>query len=439
MTILIGILILIILGVIIVQVGKINELAAKLRGEKKARRDNNESNARLMLVFMVLFLVFCVGSAWYYKNMMLGYGPHESASLHGVELDYLFNVTLFFTGIVFVATQILLFWFAFRYREQEGRKALYMPHDNKLELIWTGIPAIVMSILVVYGLAAWNDTMADVDTKELVTGFVNAETIGKDSTYIEVEATGMQFLWVLRHPGRDGKLGERDYTLINSANPVGQVWTDPKNIDDFHMDELILPVGQKVRVRITSRDVLHNFDLPHFRVKMDAVPGFPTYFVFTPTLTTEQYRENLSRYPEWNVPADPEDPTGPKRWETFEYELACAELCGKSHYSMKKIVKIVSPEEYNEWLASMEHTSQYLREVRNKVGDPFLGRKLLIEKNIADYEKAKEEAEKTAPEPAPAPEGEPANPGDETDTEETEVEVESEEGSTETNESSDSQ
>jgi cytochrome c oxidase subunit 2 len=103
-------------------------------------------------------------------------------------------------------------------------------------------------------------------------------------------------------------------------------------------------------VRITAKDVLHNFYLPHFQVKMDAIPGVPTYFVFTPKKTTEEYRLELKKYPEYNVPFDPAEPTGPKKWEAFNYELACAELCGKGHFSMRRIVKIVSPEEYAKWL-----------------------------------------------------------------------------------------
>jgi cytochrome c oxidase subunit 2 len=126
-------------------------------------------------------------------------------------------------------------------------------------------------------------------------------------------------------------------------------------------------VGQKVRVRITAQDVLHNFYLPHFRVKMDAIPGMPTYFVFTPSKTTEEYRQELKKYAEYNVP-DPADPLK-MLWETFEYELACAELCGRGHYSMKRPVKIVSQEEYDTWLASQ--SSYYLSNIRFKESDPW--------------------------------------------------------------------
>lgn len=403
----IGIGILLLVIVIVVQIGKINEVAGRLRGEKQAEKDANEFNAKLMLVFMVLFLFGSVASAIYYAPYMLGYGPNIIPTQHGRDIQGLFNITLFFTGIVFVITHIFLFWFAYKYRAQEGRKSLYLPHDNKLEIVWTIIPAVVMSILVVGGLMVWNSTMKDVTDEETPVGAVTEA----ENEYIEIGATGMQFAWVLRHPGRDGLLGEKYYKNIDATNQVGQVWDDPKNIDDIILDELVIPVGKKVRATITSRDVLHNFDIPHFFVKMDAVPGIPTYFIFTPDMTTEQYREHLSKYPEWQVPADPEDPESKMRWEEFNFELACAELCGKSHYSMRKVVKVVSQEEYNAWLDANEEKSLYLNEIRGTEADPFLDKKLLtVEKRIADR-KALEEKENT-PEPAPAP-AEPTEPTEE--------------------------
>ncbi len=352
MTILLVIISIILIAVIIVQIGKVTELAAKIRGEEEMQYEVNRSQGGYMILFLVVFLIGCIVSAVYFKNYMLGYGPHLPASEHGSILDKMFNVTLFFTGIVFVITHILLFYFGWKYSAKKGRKALFIPHDNKLEIIWTAIPAVVMTFLVVGGLDAWNEVMADVSD---------------DDKYLEIEATGFQFGWNLRYPGADGLIGEKNYKLISSENPLGQNWKDEKNLDDFLATELVLPVGQKVRVRITAQDVLHNFYLPHFRVKMDAIPGMPTYFVFTPSKTTEEYRQELKKYAEYNVP-DPADPLK-MLWETFEYELACAELCGRGHYSMKRPVKIVSQEEYDTWLASQ--SSYYLSNIRFKESDPW--------------------------------------------------------------------
>ncbi len=351
------------IGIIVVQIGKVSELAAKIRGEEEVERRSNETTARWLVIFMVAFLIYCIASALYYKNSMLGYGPHVSASEHGGSLDSLFNWTLFFTGIVFVITHIVLFWFAYKYRRKEGRISEHFAHSNRLELIWTIIPAIVMVGLVTSGLVVWNDVMPDV---------------GPDEEYLEIEATGYQFAWDLRYGGKDGKLGTKNFRLINpGTNPLGQDWSDPKNIDDFHATEIVLPVDQKVRVRITAKDVLHNFYLPHFRVKMDAIPGLPTYFIFTPSITTAEYRQELSKYPEWQVPADPDDPTGPQKWETFNFELACAELCGKGHYSMQKWVRIVERDEYEAWFNSQ--ASYYAQNIRNTEADPFIGQ-------LLDYE-----------------------------------------------------
>jgi cytochrome c oxidase subunit II len=341
------------LAIVAVQIGKVSELSARIRGEKEAQKETNEWNARGMVVFAVAFLIFSVVSATFYTQDMLWYGPHKSASAHGSSLDRIFNITLVITGIVFFITQIALFWFSYKYRGREGRKVLYLPHDNRLEMIWTAIPAVVMAFLVIGGLDAWNEVMADVKPEEKV---------GQD--YIEIEANGMQFAWNLRYPGTDGALGAKDYRKITANNAFGQDWTDPKGHDDFYPDEIVLPVGKKVRVRITARDVLHNFYLPHFRVKMDAIPGLPTYFVFTPTVTTEEYRQQLKGSPEWNEPYDPKDPESRTRWEKFDYELACAELCGKGHYSMRRVVKVVSQPEYEQWLAKQK--SHYLNQVHNK-------------------------------------------------------------------------
>ncbi len=343
-------------AIVVVQIGRVTELAAKIRGEEEAQLDTNKWNGRLLLVFMVGFLGYCIWSSWHYKNWMLGYGPHESASAHGGELDSMFNITLIFTGIVFVLCHIALFWFGYKYAGKKGVKATFFPHDNKLEIIWTAIPAVVMCFLVIRGLVAWNEVMADVsDTEE----------------FMEVEATGQQFLWHLRYPGADGRLGERNFRLISGKNPVGQDWTDAKNHDDFMPTDLVLPVNKKIRVRILSMDVLHDFDLPHFRVKLDAVPGMPGHFVFTPTKTTEQYRRELKKYPEYQQPSDPKDPNSSPLWKTFEYELACAELCGKGHFSMRKLVRIVEEEEYNAWVR--EQSSYYESSIRGTDEDPLKG------------------------------------------------------------------
>ena len=362
----IAILIIIILAVVVVQIGKISDLAAKIRGEQEVAQQANDRTAVWLVGFMVVFLIGTIWSAVYYKDVMLGYGPHESASAHGGEIDSLFNATLLVTFIVFFITHVLLFWYSYKYRSQEGNKAQFISHNNTIEVVWTVIPAIVLTFLVVKGLVAWNNIMPD---------------LSEDDEFLEIEATGYQFAWDIRYPGADGKLGTKDFRNIDPAsNSLGMDWSDDKSIDDIILggtDNIVLPVDTTIRVRITSKDVLHNFYLPHFRVKMDAIPGLPTYFIFKPIKTTDEYRQELRNYPEWNVPYDETDPESLPRWKEFNYELACAELCGTGHWSMKRIVKIVSREEYNAWLETKEST--YMSTVRGTDADPRLGQLLDFE------------------------------------------------------------
>lgn len=376
MTALIAVLSLLLIAIIIMQISRITELADRIRGEKESFQRNNKISGNLLLGFVGIFLIGALICAYIYHNYLLGFGPHESASEHGVGMDSIFLTTTIICGIVFVITQIALFYFSWKYQAKPGRKAMFISHDNKLEIVWTIIPAITMFILVISGLVVWNEVMADVAEGEEV---------------IEIEATGMQFAWMIRYAGEDGVLGERDFKRISGSNSLGQVWEDKYNLDDIRPSEIVLPKGKKVRVRITSRDVLHNFDLPHFRVKMDAVPGMPTYFVFKPVKTTEEYREELSKYKEYQVPSDPEDPNSAPLWEVFNYELACAELCGTGHFSMRTLVRIVEQDEYESWLA--EQPSYYESSIKGTSDDPYADISIESGTQLINENKAESDAE----------------------------------------------
>ncbi len=354
MSTLIVIICIALLLLIVLQIGRVRDLAKQLRGAAEVEARNTKMTGIYLVVFMVAFLVVATGSAYYYKNYMLGYGPHESASAHGGRIDSMMNVTLAVTYIVFILTHILLFWYAYKFKHRQGGKAEFISHNNTLEIVWTGIPAIVMTFLVIGGLDAWNEIMGDV---------------GSDDDYIEIEATGYQFAWQMRFPGEDGLLGRKDFRLIDGTNQLGQDWTDLKNADDILVNNFKLPVGKKIRVRITAKDVLHDFYLPQFRVKMDAVPGLPTYFVFTPKKTTKEWRKELSQYEEYQIP-DPND-SEKMLWETSNFELACAELCGIGHWSMQRTFEVVEEDEYEAWLA--EQTPFYLSNIRFTDADPNQG------------------------------------------------------------------
>lgn len=337
---------------IIVQVARVRDLAKKLRGSEEVEAKATKSTGYGLMFFMVALLVITTASAYYYKNYILGFGPHASASVHGEEIDSMMKWTLAVTYVTYILTHIALFYYAYKYRSRKGRKAQYMSHNNTVELVWTGIPAIVMTFLVVGGLDAWNEIMSDV---------------GEDDNYMEIQASGRQFFWQMRYPGPDGLLGRTDFRLISGSNPLGQDWSDPKNHDDILVNDVTLPVDQKVRVRITAVDVLHDFYLPQFRVKMDAVPGLPTYFVFTPRTTTKEWRKGLSEYPEYQE-LDPESDSGQQLWETRNFELACAELCGIGHWSMARTVTILEQDAFDTWYAGQ--TSYYEANIQGTENDP---------------------------------------------------------------------
>ncbi len=300
---------------VIFQIAKASEYVGVLRGEKKSREQANRINAFLMLVFLVLGLA----GAWYCNTLLAKETlfPQGSASIEGEKIDSMFMWTLFFTGIIFVATQIALFWFSFKYQEKEGRKAYFFAHSNKLEAIWTIVPAIVLTFLVVLGLRHWFKITGDAPKESMV-----------------VEITGQQFGWLYRYPGDDGVLGKKSYKLIGSqsVNTLGQDWEDKANYDDIMPTNMLLVKGKPVKLVINSKDVIHDVGLPHFRMKMDAVPGIPTTLWFTPKWTTEEMRTRLNK---------PE----------FEYEIVCDQLCGASHYSMRGIIKVVTQEEFDAEMA----------------------------------------------------------------------------------------
>ncbi|RYZ37244.1 MAG: cytochrome c oxidase subunit II [Sphingobacteriales bacterium] len=240
------------------------------------------------------------------------------ATEHGRATDNLFWITMGVIGFVFVITQVLLFWYSYKYQHSDSRKAYYYPHNNKLEVIWTMIPAIVMALLVFQGWKTWAQ----------ITSAAPA-----DSEIIEV--VGKQFNWMVRYPGKDGKLGVVKHTLINSVNEFGMDFNDKNSMDDFTPMEIHVPVGRPVLFKIRARDVLHSVYVPHFRLKMDAVPGMATKFWFVADKTTLQMQEETGN-------------------PNFKYELACAEICGRGHFAMRMMVVVEEEAEYQKWLANQK-------------------------------------------------------------------------------------
>ena len=177
--------------VVIFQIAKASEYVSVLKGEDKTRKQNNKINA----FFLLGFLVFGLIGVWYCNELFYPKTlfPQGSASVEGESLDLMFMITVAVTGIVFVLTQVLLFWFSYKYQESDDRKAFYFPHNNKLELLWTTVPAIFLTVLVVFGLKYWFKITGDAPKDAIV-----------------VEVTGHQFAWEFRYSGADKVLGKKN-------------------------------------------------------------------------------------------------------------------------------------------------------------------------------------------------------------------------------------
>jgi cytochrome c oxidase subunit 2 len=311
-----GLLTVVLFGIIIRVMGLIG-IAKKrtVAGQEEERVDGwNKINAYLFPAFFVLLF----GAIFWGSGMADDYYLPEASSIHGKETDFLFWLTITIIFVAFILTHILLFFFPLIYRFKKKREAYFYPDNHKLEIIWTAIPAVVMAVLVGYGWVVWNDI-----------------TSPAPEDAVQLEIMGKQFNWQVRYPGADGNLGRHDYRKIDGTNSMGIDFDDMAAFDDFTPREIRIPKGVPVQLNIRSRDVLHSVFMPHFRVKMDAVPGMPTMFHFVPTKTTAEMREELN---------DPK----------FDYELACTEICGTSHYAMRMVIVVQEPEEFAKWNAEQE-------------------------------------------------------------------------------------
>jgi cytochrome c oxidase subunit 2 len=377
-------LLVIVLGVLaIAQLVRLYELSSKLRNRREEDITNrdNRLNANLLLAFMVLFY-----AGFIYLMAKYGWtGRGEAASTQGVETDWLLNLNLYWVVIpVFFLTNTLLFVFAYKYVRKPGVKAYYFPHDNKLELVWTVIPAIVLAVIIILGLKSWNEI---------------TDKSGKEA--IVVELFSKQFDWTARYAGKDNKLGKFDYKLTTQENELALITTatldsairymeygkadgtvlgiklleerlnNPKNIfvpeerakmeadldrktrllrlliqmrhrhdakldalafdDIIQKDTLHLLVGKEYEFNFRAKDVIHSAHFPHFRTQMNTVPGLTTRLKMTPTITTKDMKEKMNN-------------------PDFNYVLLCNKICGSAHYKMKMMVVVDTPEQYEAWL-----------------------------------------------------------------------------------------
>ncbi|MEK8178740.1 cytochrome c oxidase subunit II [Flavobacterium buctense] len=345
MTTLLILIVVVLLAVALWQLTKIFDLTqvgGNVNDTQVANDNDNKVNGYLMfgfLGFIYLTTIYCLLNYSHFPLMS------DSASEHGPEVDRLMMISMVLIFFVQTVTQALLHYFAFKYRGKQGQKALYFADNNKLEFIWSIIPAIVLAGLILYGLYAWTNIM-----------FVDEED-ADDAIVIELYA--QQFKWEARYAGADNVLGKANVRYIEGANNLGVDLSDPNAQDDFSSSELHIPKGTRVIFKMRSQDVLHSAYMPHFRAQMNCVPGMVTEFSFVPTLTTAEMRDKpamIEKVSNINairakksekLVAEGQSALDPY---TFDYLLLCNKICGASHYNMQMKIVVDTPEEYKIWL-----------------------------------------------------------------------------------------
>ena len=347
MTALLTIIVLVFIAVAIWQMVKIFDLAnASKESSQVANDKDNKINGYLMLGFLAFINIITIVCVVKWGDLPL---MSNSASEHGPKIDNLMIISMALIFIVQTITQFLLHYFAFKYKGEKGKKALFYADNDKLEFIWTIIPVIVLSGLIIYGLFTWTEIM----------------NVNEDDDPLVVELYAQQFNWKARYSGADNTLGKANVRLINldNANILGLDEADPNAQDDVITSELHLPIGRPVLFKMRSQDVLHSAYMPHFRAQMNCVPGMITQFGFTPTVTTEEMRQTpqmLDKVARINrirvekskkLVAKGEEALD--RYE-FDYILLCNKICGKSHYNMQMKIIVESQEDYDAWIAQQK-------------------------------------------------------------------------------------
>jgi cytochrome c oxidase subunit 2 len=230
------------------------------------------------------------------------YWAPEAATVGAKKIDTLLNFIFYLTAAVFVLTQTVYIYYLVKYRKRPGSKAYYSHGNNKLEIIWTAIPTAIFLGLVIYSNRLWSELHSPPP---------------EDS--VKVDVVSYQFGWDMRYAGADGQLGKVDVHSYSVDNKFGLVPDDAAGDDDFSSTELVIPVDKPVHIYLHSRDVIHSFYVPQFRLYQAAVPGRTIAWVwFEPT-------------------------------RTGNFELACSQICGSGHYNMKAPIRVVTQEEFEKW------------------------------------------------------------------------------------------
>ncbi len=271
--------------------------------------------AIVILILILVTVIFHFLSPWWFTPIASNW----------TSIDTTINVTLWVTGFVFIIVNLFLAYAVYRFRYNKNRRADYEPENKKLEGWLTLVTTVGVAAMLAPGLVVWADFVA----------------VPEDAD--EFEVVGQQWSWSFRFPGKDKVLGKVDTRLISAENPFGLSLSDPFGKDDIlvNSNQLHLPINQPVKVLQRSKDVLHNFAVPQFRVKMDLVPGLTSYFWFTPT-------------------------------KLGDYEIFCQELCGFAHYLMRGKITVGSLAEHQQWLTQYPTFAQTQNQPK---GDLIAGKK----------------------------------------------------------------
>jgi len=354
MTILLTLTVLALIAIALWQITKIFELSQpKKKNNQVADDDDNRWNGQLMFGFLIFIYAITLYSFWKWGDVLLP----DASSEHGLEYDNLMWISfaiIFFTQTI---TQALLHYFAYKYRGEKGKKALFYADNDRLEAIWTIIPVIALAGLILYGLYTWTDIM----------------TVEENEDALVVELYAQQFNWKARYAGEDGVLGDANVRFLqdfDGKNLVGIDATDPNGFDDVVVQELHLPAGREVIFKMRSQDVLHSAYMPHFRAQMNCVPGMITEFAFIPTVTTEEMRQNedikakvkkinaIRRENSQVLLAKGEEALEPY---VFDYLLLCNKICGASHYNMQMKIVVETPEEFQKWMIDQQTFAEVIQ------------------------------------------------------------------------------
>jgi cytochrome c oxidase subunit 2 len=260
------------------------------------------------LLVALMFACVGVGAVIYGARRWLP----DLASRHGGGIDSMLNYLLVAVGVMLLVSYLVLAWFIWLGSRRAAIGARLATHRTEIILsvaLGLGMAIVAEGGVLAIGMPVWAEYFDATPPADAV----------------QIEVTAQQFMWNVRYPGRDGKFGRTDVARIDdTTNPLGLDRSDPDGKDDIvTLNEITVPFGRAVRIRLHSKDVIHSFFLPHFRVKQDAVPGMTPEVVFFPT-------------------------------KVGQFEIACAELCGLAHYRMRGFFNVVSPADYEQWLRKQQ-------------------------------------------------------------------------------------